>query len=210
MIEHLPTFLAIAAVVIITPGPDTALTLRNTLIGGHRGGLATALGVVAGQTVWNVAASAGLAGLLLASRPLFGAIKLVGAFYLIYLGVHALVAAWKGAAPDERAPSRAQARGPAAGAFRQGVFSNVSNPKMAVFFTSLLPQFARPGESAFVGLLLLGLIFSTMTLVWLAAYVVVAARAGDVLRRRGVRRALEGVMGALLVAFGVRLAIEHR
>ncbi|HKQ59041.1 MAG TPA: LysE family translocator [Candidatus Eisenbacteria bacterium] len=208
MIEHLPTFLAIAAVVIITPGPDTALTLRNTLIGGRRGGLATALGVVTGQTVWNVATSAGLAGLLIASRPLFGAIKLVGAFYLIYLGVHALIAAWKGAAPGEVAAPGATAR--ASVAFRQGVFSNVANPKMAIFFTSLLPQFARPGDTAFVGLLALGLIFSTMTLVWLAGYVVVAARAGDVLRRRGVRRALEGVMGALLVAFGVRLATEER
>ena len=84
-------------------------------------------------------------------------------------------------------------------AFRQGVLSNLWNPKMAVFFTSLLPQFAPPGRASFPALLALGLLLCAMTLVWLAAYAVVVARAGDVLRRLGVRRAIEAVTGVALV-----------
>ena len=211
MIEHLPAFLALAAVVIVTPGPDTALTIRNTLAGGRRAGVATAIGVASGQALWTLATSAGLAGLLLASRPLFSALRLVGAVYLVFLGLQALRAAWRGTREDHApADSGAITRVAPAAAFRQGVLSNLANPKMAVFFPSLLPQFSQPGEGAFAGLLTLGLLFCTMTLTWLAFYAALVARAGDVLRRRGVRRALEGAMGALLVAFGLRLATEPR
>ena len=90
-------------------------------------------------------------------------------------------------------------------ALRQGFLSNLANPKIAVFFTSFLPQFASPGAS-FAALLSLGLVFCVMTLVWLVAYGVFVAKAGDVLRRPRIRRAMEGVTGAVLIAFGVRLA----
>ena len=95
-------------------------------------------------------------------------------------------------------------------AFRQGVLSNLGNPKMAVFFTSLLPQFAPAGRASFTTLLALGLLFCGMTLVWLAVYAAVVARAGDVLRRLGVRRVIEAVTGLALLALGARLAFERR
>ena len=92
-------------------------------------------------------------------------------------------------------------------AFRQGLLSNLGNPKMAVFFTSLLPQF---GAESFGPLLGLGLVFCAMTFVWLSAYAAMVARAGDVLRRPAIRRALDAVVGIVLVSLGLRLATERR
>jgi threonine/homoserine/homoserine lactone efflux protein len=154
--------------------------------------------------------SAGVAALLLASEPAFAAVKLVGAAYLVYLGTQALLAAFRSGGPDMRmgaGPRRALV--PAA-AYRQGVISNLANPKMAAFFPSLLPQFAPGGEASFWALLLLGLIFCALTLVWLTGYAFAVARAGDFLRRPRIRRAIEGVTGAVLVALGVRLATSQR
>jgi threonine/homoserine/homoserine lactone efflux protein len=193
-------FLAIAVLVIVTPGQDTALTIRNSLLGGRRGGIFTALGVSAGQAVWALATSVGVAALIVAFEPAFVALKLAGAAFLVYLGAHALLRAVRG----ERAEARSGARRHSP--FRQGLISNLGNPKMAVFFTSLLPQFT----DSFAGLLALGLLFCTMTFVWLTAYAIAVAKAGDLLRRPAVRRAFDAVLGAVLVALGLRLATERR
>jgi len=188
-------FLLVAIVVIVSPGPDFALTVRNTLVRGRRGGLQTATGVVAGQLVWEVATVAGLAALLIASRPAFLALRLVGAAYLVWLGVEALRAAWRGAPVRAR---RAHGTSP----FVQGLASNLGNPKMAVFFSSLLPQFG----TSFAELAGHALVFSALTLVWL----VLVARAGAALRVPAVRRALDAVSGVVLIAFGGRLAAGRR
>jgi threonine/homoserine/homoserine lactone efflux protein len=207
----LAAFVGVSALVIVTPGQDTALTIRNALIAGRRGGVATALGVATGQLVWAAATSAGVAALLVASELAFLALKFAGAVYLVVLGVQALVGALGDGGPTgDRAHGIAERRRPPAVAFRQGVISNLGNPKMAVFFTSLLPQFAHPGNGSFIELLLLGVVFSSLTLVWLTGYTLAVARAGDLLRRPGVRRILDGLMGAALVALGLRLATAHR
>lgn len=186
------TFLAVSAVVIVTPGQDTALTIRNTLRGGRHDGVVTAFGVATGQLVWAIAASAGLAAVLVASEPAFRALRLFGAAYLIYLGGQSLLRALRGRNAAHSAP-RGRPR-----PFRQGLLSNLGNPKMAIFFSSLLPQFA----DSFAALLALGVLFAVMTVAWLS----VVARAGDFLRRPRLRRLIDAVVGALLVAFGVRLA----
>jgi threonine/homoserine/homoserine lactone efflux protein len=194
----------VSVLVIVTPGQDTALTIRNALLGGRRGGAFTALGVAAGQASWTLAASLGLAALLRASEPAFVALKLVGSGYLVFLGLQALRDAFL------RRPAAHEVRGPRLGgrtAFRQGLVSNLGNPKMAVFFTSLLPQF---GHASFLSLFSLGLVFCASTLVWLTAYGVAVAKAGDVLRRPRIRRSIDGVTGAVLVGLGLRLAAEHR
>jgi threonine/homoserine/homoserine lactone efflux protein len=165
---------------------------------------------VTGQAIWAITTSAGVAALLLASEPAFAAVKLVGAAYLIFLGTQALLAAFRSGGSHAKigaAPRRALA--PVA-AYRQGVISNLGNPKMAAFFPSLLPQFAPGGEASFWALLLLGLLFCTMTLVWLTGYAFAVAKAGDFLRRPRIRRAIEGVTGAVLVALGVRLGTAQR
>jgi threonine/homoserine/homoserine lactone efflux protein len=205
-------FVSISIFVIVTPGPDTALTVRNTLVGGRRGGVFTALGIVIGQAIWVVATSLGIVALLVASEPVFHAVRLGGAAYLIYLGARSLYEAarsgrWRDAAADAGPPKQ---RLSSPMAFGQGLASDLSNPKMAAFFTSLLPQFAITGDGAFLHLLLLGAVFCAMAFVWLSLYALAVARAGDFLRRRNVRRALEGLMGAALIALGLRIATEHR
>ena len=200
MITHFWAFLGVSAVVIVTPGQDTALTIRNTLLGGRRSGLLTAAGVSGGQAVWALATSAGVAAVLQASEPAFVAVKLAGATYLVFLGLQTLVPALR---PRGAMPKASRRGRP----LRQGLFSNLGNPKMAIFFTSLLPQFAT-GPS-FGGLLLLGLVFSSLTLVWLTTYSFAVAKAGDFLRRSRVRRAIDGLTGVVLVALGLRLAAEQ-
>jgi threonine/homoserine/homoserine lactone efflux protein len=215
MLDTLLAFVAVSAVVICTPGQDTALTIRNTLTGGRRSGIATAGGVAAGQAVWTVAASAGVVALLTASEPVFRALKLVGAAYLVYLGAHSLLAALRGRSAtipcnDQlQGSSRANPRLTAARALRQGVFSNLANPKMAVFFASLLPQFAPDGNASFAVLLALGLLFCTMTFAWLTVYAVAVSSLGRLLTAT-VRRALDAVTGVVLVALGLRLATEEQ
>ena len=204
---ELVPFVLVSAVVIASPGPDTALVVRNALFGGRRLALATSVGVTCGLAVWSLAAAVGVAAVLRRSEPAFTALKLVGALYLAWLGIQALRMAWSGREPEPLAvPTRAAggSRG-----LRQGLLSNLSNPKIAVFFTSFLPQFA-PADSGFATLLSLGLVFCVMTLAWLAGYAVAVARAGDLLRRRRVRQALESVTGAVLIAFGIRLATADR
>jgi threonine/homoserine/homoserine lactone efflux protein len=208
VVEHFAQFLVVSVVVIVTPGPDTALTIRNTLLGNRRSGVFTALGVVTGQATWALATAVGIAALLAASEPAFTAVKLIGAAYLIFLGGQALLA-------GVRRRPRARLEGsrrrlPARVAFRQGVISNLSNPKMAAFLPALLPQFAPGGGASFPALLALGLVFCSLTLVWLSAYAVAVARAGEFLRRPNIRRVTEAMTGAVLVALGLRLATERR
>lgn len=211
MITSFLAFLGVSAVVIMTPGPDTAVTVRNTLLGGRFAGILTALGISTGQAIWALATSFGVVALLVASEFLFQAVKYAGAAYLVWLGVHALVAAWRGTGDGAIAGVRTgAARLSPSRAFLQGLVSDLGNPKMAVFFASLLPQFATSGEGLFAALMSLGLVFSLMTFLWLVVYAFVIAKAGEVLRRPAIRRWIEAVTGTLLVALGVRMAAEQR
>ena len=207
--KELLAFLGVSALVIVTPGQDTALTIRSTLLGGRRAGVLTALGVSTGQAVWTIAASAGITAVLLASEPAFLAVKLAGAVYLVFLGGQMLAHALR------RSPDPLPVAGPGSGlstrtAYRQGVVSNLGNPKMAVFFTSLLPQFAPESGPRFAAFLALGLCFCLLTAAWLAAYAFAVARAKDVFQRPRIRRFVDGLTGAVLVALGVRITSEQR
>jgi threonine/homoserine/homoserine lactone efflux protein len=182
-------FLLVAVVVVVAPGPDFALTVRNSVSRGR--GFTTAFGIVTGLLIWSLAAAAGLAALLVASRPAFEALRLAGAAYLVWLGLRTLIA--------RRQSERVSRPG---SPYRQGLVSNLSNPKMPIFFTSLLPQFG----TSFASLAWHGLAFALLTLAWLA----LVARAGAALRVPSVRRALDVVTGVVLVAFGLRLATEPR
>ena len=200
--DHYAAFLLVSLLVICTPGQDTALTIRNTLLGGRRAGVATALGVALGQAVWTLATSAGLAVVLAASGPLFLAIRLAGAAYLVYLGVRSLIRAWSKSEPvSPRSARHAQS------AFSQGLVSNLSNAKMVAFFISLLPQFAGP-HASFIFLTAMGLNFCLLTLVWLTAYAFAVERMKALLVRDRVRRAMDAALGAVLVGLGLRITQE--
>jgi RhtB (resistance to homoserine/threonine) family protein len=205
VVEHLPAFVAVSALVIVTPGQDTALTIRNTLLGGRGGGVATALGVATGQAVWALATSVGLSALLAASHPAFVALRVAGAAYLVWLGLHALRDAVRRREPAAVSTTARSGRLRSPRAYVQGLLSNLGNPKMVVFFTSLLPQFVTPGSGSFSALLLLGLLFCAMTFTWLACYAAAVAKARAWLLRSRVRRAIDAVTGTVLVAFGLRL-----
>ena len=195
---HLLPFLAISAIVVVTPGVDMALVTKNALLHGRDAARATALGVNLGIFIWTLAAALGLAAVIAASAVAFTAIKLVGAIYLVYLGLRALL--------GRHEPTVIPARG---SAFRQGLASNLLNPKIAIFFTSLLPQFVDGGHARPQDLLLLGVLFNCLGVAWLLGYAELAARGRNVLVRPRVKRALDRVSGVALVALGVRLTAER-
>jgi threonine/homoserine/homoserine lactone efflux protein len=207
----LAAFLGVSAIIIVTPGPDTAVVIRNTLLGGRAAGAAAAVGVAIGQILWALTTSFGIVGLLTAFHSLFTAIKFAGAAYLVILGAQALREAARPSPPEKTAaPTVSGGTLTPSRSLRQGLVSNLGNPKMAIFFASLLPQFVPPGNASFSALLLRGFIFALMTLTWLTAYAVVVAKLGEVLRRRRVRRMLEALTGSALIGLGVRVAAEHR
>jgi threonine/homoserine/homoserine lactone efflux protein len=200
-------FLGVSLLVICTPGQDTALTIRNTLAGGRRAGIATAVGVAFGQAVWTIATGAGLAVLVAASGPLFAAVRLAGAAYLIYLGARSLLKAARPGGSDAGLPAARGRSLSARAAGLQGFLSNLANAKMVAFFISLLPQFTGPHPRLAL-LIALGLNFSLMTLAWLTGYAFAVDRVGGLLRRVSVRRAMDGLLGAVLVFLGLRLSKE--
>lgn len=206
---HLLVFVGVAAVVIVVPGPDTAVVTKNVLVHGRRAALGTSLGVSAGLAVWTLAAAVGVASVLRTSTLAFTALKLVGALYLIWLGAEALRAARRAEPGTRSSPADKRVIGPLGG-FRQGFLSDLANPKIGIFFTSLLPQFVDPGHAVLLPFLALGAVFVLMTLLWLSAYCLVAARAAKTLQRPRVKAAMDRVTGAVLIALGVRLALERR
>jgi len=204
-------FFSVSVIVIVTPGPDTAVTICNSLIGGRSGGVLTALGIASGQTIWAVATSIGIVTLLVASEPLFLTVKYAGAAYLAFLGAQALrEAVWPAVASARDVRPRRKSRLTRLTAFRQGLVSDLGNPKMALFFASLLPQFVPAGDETFWAFLRLGAVFAVMTFAWLALYAAVVARAGDILRRPSIRRGIEAVTGTALIGLGLRIATERR
>jgi threonine/homoserine/homoserine lactone efflux protein len=188
-------FLAVAVVVVVTPGVDMALVTKNALVHGRRAALATAFGVNVGIALWTLAAALGVAAVVQASAEAFDVVKFAGAVYLVYLGIQSL-------RRRERAAVARRRMSP----FRQGLISNALNPKIAVFFTSLLPQFGH----SLPALLLLGAIFNAIGIVWLTVYALAAARGRAALQRPRVRAALDHISGVVLVGLGVRLAFERR
>ncbi len=207
---HLLVFIGVAAIVIVVPGPDTAVVTKNVLVHGRRTALGTSLGVSAGLALWTLAAALGVSSVLRTSEVAFTALKLIGAVYLTWLGAQALRAAGRAAAGNSDANPAASRPMGALGGFRQGLFSDLANPKIGVFFASLLPQFVDPGHAVLLPFMALGAVFVLMTVVWLGAYCLVAARAAQTLQRPRVKAALDRVTGVVLIAIGLRLAVEHR
>jgi len=200
-------FLAFTVVLVVIPGPDFAVVTKNTLVGGRRRGRWTALGVSSSNLIQGTAAAFGLSALIIRVQPLFEAIKWAGVAYLAYLGVQALRSARRG----EYAPLDGdEASRPAqnAAGFRQGFLSNITNPKILVFYLAVLPQFLTPGAS--LGwLLVLAWSLAVLGLVYLLALVTGLHGARRLLMRRKVRRTLDATTGAVLLGFGARLATEH-
>jgi threonine/homoserine/homoserine lactone efflux protein len=200
------TFAIAALVLIMLPGPDQALITRNALVGGRHGGLLTMLGGVLGLTVHASAAALGLSALLLASATAFTVLKIAGAAYLLWLGAQMLrsaIRSQRSPVADEpvAVPRRRSAY------LRQGFLSNALNPKVALFFVTLLPQFLSTNTgSPRTEALLLSAIFAVLYLAWFGLYVAAVDQLGRWLRRPRVKARIEQITGLLLVTVAVRLA----
>jgi threonine/homoserine/homoserine lactone efflux protein len=207
METRLLAFIGVAALLTIAPGPDMALVLRNALIHGRRVVFPTAVGVGTGCLVWGAISSLGVAALLSASAQLYSTLKLAGAVYLMMLGVLAL----RAAARNHEQPADDGGVGAltSRAAFGQGLLTNLLNPKVGVFYATLLPQFIAPGQPVFATSMLLASIHVTMGLVWLTAYGYGASRLSQALRGGSFRRALEAASGVVLTAFGLRLLADR-
>jgi threonine/homoserine/homoserine lactone efflux protein len=215
MHPQLVPFLAVVAIITLTPGPDTALVVRNTVQRGARDGLLTAAGCATGLLLWGTAAALGIAVLLTESAYLFGMVKLAGAAYLVLLGVAMLWSARSSrtALVEVRAASSSSSMPPRATlfVFGEGLLADLLNPKAAVFFTALLPQFANPEHDGIVTVLAFAIVTAFASLIGLGAYSLLAMRVRAVFAGARVRRWLDAITGATLVALGLRvLAAERR
>jgi threonine/homoserine/homoserine lactone efflux protein len=203
-------WITVAVVLIVTPGPDTALIIRQALRGGARAASRSAAGIGVGSSVWALASVLGVAVLLESSATAFTVLKLAGAAYLIYLGARSLVRSF-GAAPDAASDNAPKRGAPlrASSAFAQGLLNNLLNPKAGAIFVTLMPQFIQPHDSL-VRLLLMVACYDVIVVVWLCAYGYVVSRAGRSRIGVRVRRSLERVTGVVMIALGARLAFERR
>lgn len=197
-------FALLAAVLIAIPGQDTVLVLRNAIAGDARAGVVTTAGICCGLFFHATLSALGVSALLVASAEAFAVLRWAGAAYLVWLGLQSLRRFRRGPPPGG-APGRAQAS--ARGSFAQGLLSNVLNPKTAVFYLALLPQFAVRPETVLADSLLLAALHAAMSFAWLGGLAIVAERAGALLRTPRTARAIDGLAGLALVGFGVRLAL---
>jgi threonine/homoserine/homoserine lactone efflux protein len=209
MFVHFQTFVALSLLLAIAPGPDTAIVTRNALTAGREAGIATVFGIASGLAIWTLAATLGIAALLQASAPAFLVVKTIGAAYLAFMGLQALWGALRPSGPAPLDPS-GHRRLSLRAAYRQGALTNLGNPKIAIFFTSFLPQFAHGDHPSIWALVALGLSFSLIGLGWLTGYTMIVARIGHVLRRPRARRILDGLTGLVFLGFGAKIALEHR
>jgi threonine/homoserine/homoserine lactone efflux protein len=200
-------FLAFATVLVLIPGPDFAVVTKNTLAAGRRRGRWAAVGVASSNVVQGTAAASGLSALIVRAQPVFQAIKWAGVAYLAFLGVQAIRSAIRGQYQplDDGEPATA---GAAFGGWRQGFLSNVTNPKVLIFYLAILPQFLAP-HTAIGWLLAFAWSHALLSLIYLLALTWGLHRARQILARRKVRRTMDGVTGAVLLGFSARLAVEH-
>jgi threonine/homoserine/homoserine lactone efflux protein len=203
-------FLVVALLLTITPGADMALVTRHALVNGPRAALQAMLGVITGLIVWATLSAVGLAALLNASATAFTALKLIGSAYLIWLGALTL---WKTRQqPQVSSEPSVIKTGQISGilAYRQGLVSNLLNPKIGVFYTTFLPQFVTGEHHVPFQLALLSLTHILMGLAWLTCYVHIVTKVGTWLRRPRTRLWLDRATGMVLIALGLRLAGERR
>jgi threonine/homoserine/homoserine lactone efflux protein len=199
------SFLVFAVVLVLVPGPDFAVVTKNTLAAGRWRGAWSAGGVASSNAVQGAAAATGLGAVIVRVQPLFVAIKWAGVAYLVFLGAQAVRSAIKGEYP---AAEHRPVTGAALGGWRQGFVSNITNPKVLVFYLAVLPQFLSGGAGTPV-LLVFALSHALLSLLYLLVLTTFLHKARGVLTRRRVRRGLDAATGTALLGFSVRLAAEH-
>jgi len=207
MNSQMLVFITIAAVLTVTPGADMALVTKNVITRGRTSAFFTSFGIVLGCMIHATLSALGLSAVLSRSATLFEVVKLAGAFYLIYIGA---VSLWGNSAPPVNPEFQERTGERRLRSFTEGLFTNLLNPKVALFYLTFLPQFIAAGEPVLKKSLLLALIHVVMGLAWLITFASLLDRMRGVFSRSSVRRKLETVTGGLLIAFGLKLAIAKR
>ena len=203
--ETLLAFIAAASILTITPGVDTAMVLRSAAAGGARPAAYASIGIALGCLIWAAAVSIGLGALLAASEVAFTVVKWVGAAYLLYLGLKLIVQ------PRERLDLSdvGSAQIDLLLSLRQGLLTNLLNPKVGVFYITFLPQFVPAGANVALFSFLLATIHVILGLAWFAALIAATIPMGRVLRRPRVVKAMDRVTGGVFVTFGAKLALSN-
>jgi threonine/homoserine/homoserine lactone efflux protein len=200
MVETLVSFAGIAVLVSLTPGPATALVVRSAALHGRREALVVTAGNSTGIFFWALASVLGISALVAASETAFWALKIVGAVVLVVLGIQALRGTKEDAAPERVRRS----------AYRNGLMTSFANPKLAVFFVALFPQFLSDGDSVLLTTLAMAMLLIAVDLVYFTLLAFVVARAKHAVVGSSLARRIERVTGAVMVALGLRLALERR
>lgn len=199
-------FLVFAMLLVLIPGPDFAVVTKNALAGGRRRGTWTSAGVATSNLVQGTAAAGGLSAVIVRVQPAFDAIKWAGVAYLAFLGTQAIRSAIRGRYEPSESGGNAPARSFAG--WRQGFLSNITNPKVLVFYLAVLPQFLVPGASP-GWLLAMAWSHAALSLAWLLTLTVGLHHLRELLARRRVRRCLDLTTGVVLLGFSARLALDR-
>lgn len=203
-------FLVMCILLIILPGPDTAIATKNTLTVNRKGGLQTILGSCCGLLIHTCAAVIGLSAIIVKSAYIFAVLKYIGAVYLCYLGIKTLwtlrsIRTQSPVVQDEVSMDHKYSH---QSCFKQGFLTNVTNPKVAVFFLTFLPQFVDGTSGTFLPFLIMGLIYTALTVLWFVFYVYLLDRISAFMKRPATKAVVEGLTGAVLIGFGIKLALE--
>ncbi|EJR54545.1 LysE family translocator [Bacillus cereus] len=207
MIENYFLFIIMSICLIILPGPDTAMATKNTLVAGKMGGVKTVFGTCVALLIHTLAAVIGLSALIVKSALLFSIFKYVGALYLIYIGIKALLAVknQEGVNTNDVSMNTDNEHTPC---FRQGFLTNLLNPKIAVFFLTFLPQFLNPSHNTLIQLLVMGLTYLVLTVIWFAFYIFLIDKISAFMKKPKTQSYIQGLTGIVLIGFGIKLAFE--
>ncbi|GLV65647.1 lysine transporter LysE [Bacillus mycoides] len=208
MIENYLLFIIMSICLIILPGPDTAIATKNTLVAGKIGGVKTVFGTCVALLIHTLAAVIGLSALIVKSALLFSIFKYVGAVYLVYIGIKALLAVRNTSDLNtNEVPINNENKHTSC--FRQGFLTNLLNPKIAVFFLTFLPQFLNPNHNTFIQLLVMGLTYLILTVIWFAFYIFLIDKISAFMKKPKTQRYIQGLTGIVLIGFGIKLAFER-
>ncbi|MBX9975128.1 LysE family translocator [Cytobacillus firmus] len=201
------TFLVLSLFVVMSPGIDTALITKRTIADGRTDGYKMGLGITAGSLVHTFAAAFGLSAILMQSAAAFEIIKYAGAVYLIYLGLSSFISMKKKKDAGIETEVKSDLK---KSAFKQGLLSNVLNPKVAMFFLTFLPQFVKTGENASQQLIIMGIIYTLLSISWFFTYVYFINYMREWLMSPKVQRVMDKATGLVLIGFGLKLALDKQ
>jgi len=207
--DHVIGFAIVVGILTLVPGVDTILVLRNAVGGGSRLGVVTAAGVIAGCLTWALASGLGIAGVLAASQRAFGVLQLIGALYLLWLGGRALWGALRHTDGGIEVAADAPAITPG-NAFRMGLVNNLLNPKVGVFYLSILPQFLPTDGNVMLWSMGLASIHAIEGMLWFGGIALLVGKVRTMLQHPAVSRWLNGISGVALIGFGMKILLDAR